>query len=91
MNIKITYLDTVPQVIPNRYPNQLLQSAITEFMKTDKPTMRIDVGDHYKNLKAARGAWVTAIRRSGYKLTAHMNADENCVYVIKTDPTGKEG
>lgn len=91
MNIKITYLDESPELKPKRYHNNTIQNALTEFMKSDKPAMRIDLGDHYTNHNIGRSTWAVAVKRSGYNLSVRLDSESNFVYVIKPDVERKEG
>lgn len=83
MNFKVTYLDSIPPIKPYRYPKNSIQNIIEEFIKTDKPAMRIDFEDHYANPDVARATWHNAIKRSGHNLRLIVNSDEKCLYLVK--------
>lgn len=91
MDIKVTYLDEVPKVKERHCYNTTIQTALTAFMKSGKAAMRVDLGDHYANQNVGRSTWAVAVKRSGYNLRVRLDTEDNCVYVIKPDPTGKEG
>lgn len=82
MNFKVTYLDEVPKINRKRSPGNI-RVILDEFMKSDKPSIRIDPGKHYATLRSATSSWRCAVSRTGYRIHVLESVKENCFYLIK--------
>lgn len=82
MDLKYTYLNEVPDISSLRN-RSYISDILGEFMKSDKPAMKIDLGDHYTGVRSAASTWDQRVKKLGYRVAVKSDSKNNCLYLVK--------